>query len=353
MATPADIRVSIVVPCRNEVRHIDRCLEGILSQEGRGEDWEVLVADGQSDDGTRERIEAWAARHPSVRLIDNPGRIASAGLNAAIRAARGDFVLRLDAHTEFAPDYVRQCLAVLAETGADNVGGPARTRAEGYLQRAVAAAFHSRFSTGGAGFHRPDYEGEVDTVVYGCWRRETLFALGLFDEELVRNQDDELNLRHRRRGGRLWQSPRIRSYYRPRASLAALFQQYRQYGYWKVRVIQKHRLPGAPRHLAPGLFVAGAAVGWMAGLVHWTLGAAYAAVLAAYLAIGGSFAVQAAARHGWDLLPVLPVVFATFHAGYGIGFLEGVWDFGIRRRRPRAQMTALTRDDGRALRRAA
>src|SRR5262249_25260654 len=145
-------------------------------------------------------------------------------------------------------------------------------RGDRYVSRAIAAAFRSPFSAGGANSHDPRHEGPVDSVYLGCWRRDVFSRVGLFDEELVRNQDDEWNLRLIRSGGTIWQSPRIRSWYRPRASLAALFQQYRQYGYWKVRVIQKHRRPASPRHLVPVLFLLFAAFGWPAGLLHWSLG---------------------------------------------------------------------------------
>lgn len=197
--------------------------------------------------------------HPSslsrLRLISNPGRITPTGLNAAIRGAQGDIIIRMDAHTEYAADYVRQCVEVLETTGADNVGGPAQTKAETYMEKVVAAAYHSPFSVGGARFHNVNYEGWVDTVTYGCWRRETFERFGYFDEELVRNQDDEHNLRILRGGGKIYQSPKIQSWYRPRGSLTALFKQYMQYGYWKVRVIQKHKLPASWRHLVPGAFV--------------------------------------------------------------------------------------------------
>jgi GT2 family glycosyltransferase len=189
-----------------------------------------------------------------VRTIDNPRRVVSPGLNAAIRAARGAIVIRMDAHTSYAPDYCRRCVAELERTGADNVGGPARTRTQGTRARAFAAAYHSPFSTG-ARFHDENYEGWIDTVPYGCWRKETLERLGLFDETLVRNQDDELNLRLIRAGGKIWQSPDIVSWYSPRATLTALFLQYFQYGFWKAAVVRKHRLPGSWRHLVPVAFV--------------------------------------------------------------------------------------------------
>src|SRR5262249_19053843 len=142
-----------------------------------------------------------------VRLIKNSGRIVSTGLNAAIRAARGEIIIRMDAHTEYAQDYVTNCVRVLRETGAQNVGGPWRAEGRTYLQRAIALAFNSPFSSGGARSHSVEYEGTVDTVYLGCWWKANLLDLGGFDEALVRNQDDELNLRLTRSGGKVYQTP--------------------------------------------------------------------------------------------------------------------------------------------------
>ncbi len=293
-------------------------------------DWEAIIADGGSEDGTREVVAGYARRHVRLRLIDNPGRIASTGLNAALRVARGEIVLRLDAHTRYAPDYCAACVATLLATGADNVGGPARTEAAGARARAIAGAYHSRFSTGGARFHREDYEGWVDTVPYGCWRREVFERLGGFDETLVRNQDDEFNLRLRRAGGRIWQNPRIRSWYAPRATLRALFGQYAQYGFWKVAVIRKHGA-GSWRHLTPAAFVlaqvslAGGTLGsLLAGGVPGWWGAGWALLNFAYAASLLAASLVTARRHGWDTLPWLPAAFATFHCAYGLGFLAGL-----------------------------
>src|SRR5262249_41370233 len=204
--------------------------------------------------------------------IDNPERIVSTGLNAAIRAAHGDIIVRMDVHTEYASDYVRQCVEVLEETGADNVGGPWIARGETYTARAVAAAFRSPFAVGNARGHDPFYEGPLDTVYLGCWRRDLLLRNQEFDEELVRNQDDEHNLRLTVAGGVVWQSPRIKSWYCPRSSLAGLFRQYFQYGYWKVRVIQKHGRSASLRHIVPVFFVLGLATGWLALCVHAAVG---------------------------------------------------------------------------------
>jgi hypothetical protein len=156
--------------------------------------------------------------------------------------------------------------------------------------------------------------------------------LGLFDEKLVRNQDDELNLRLLRGGGRIWQDPRIQSWYSPRASLRGLFQQYFQYGYWKVAVIRKHRLPASWRHLVPGLFVLsimvlalGCAVMAAAGAGNASVpGVLLAGAMTAYAAAGFAASLLTASRHGWDILPYLPLVFATYHASYGLGFLAGI-----------------------------
>jgi len=359
----------------------------------------MVVADGMSDDGTREILQRMAdgsqkpevrsqrsevcrqssdlrspisdlpaaSQPPRLRLIDNPGRIVPTGLNAAIRAARGDIIIRMDAHTEYGPDYVRQCVAVLQETAADNVGGPARTKAETYMQKAVAAAYHSPFAVGGARFHNVDYEGPVDTVTYGCWRKEAFERFGYFDEELVRNQDDEHNLRIIRGGGQIWQSPRIKSWYRPRGTLGALFCQYMQYGYWKVRVIQKHKLPASWRHLVPGAFVLilmllalGSLLlplaSWLFSLgssgpavrgpvVPWSRASLVALLLAlsSYLIAVSMTSVHTAWKSEWRLLPALPLVFPCYHFGYGWGFLRGLWDFVVRRRKQNVTFEKLTR----------
>ncbi len=330
--------ISIVSACRNERKHIRAFIDSLLAQDLAGFDWEIIIADGASEDGTKEALSEVSRENPRVAVIDNPSRIVSTGLNAAIRAARSDIILRMDAHTEYASDYIQRCVEALETSGAQNVGGPARTKAEGRRAGAIQAAYHSRFSTGGAKFHDENYTGYVDTVTYGCWRKETLLKLGLFDEKLVRNQDDELNLRLTRAGGKIWQSAEIVSWYRPRATLSALFRQYFQYGFWKVAVIRKHRIPGSWRHLIPGVFVAGnialllaalcLAVAGRGDLAEKTL-LGWAAVLAAYVLASIVASVAAAKKFGWQLLPYLPGTFAVFHVSYGLGFLLGsvYWSF--------------------------
>jgi succinoglycan biosynthesis protein ExoA len=323
--------LSVLVPCRNEVVNIDACLRSILAQETPPGDFEVIVADGMSDDGTRAALARIAADDERIRLVDNAGRIASTGLNAAIRVAHGKILARMDAHCLYAPDYLRRCVEALDASGADNVGGPYRTWAEKPAERAIAAASESMFAVGSQRARQVQYEGYTDTVYFGCWRREAFDRFGPFDETMVRNQDDEHNRRIIRAGGTIWQSPAIRAWYRPRSSLQALFRQYFAYGYWKVPLIMKHRGPASARHLVPATFVLSIvslpalALFWRPALRLWVgLVAVYAAGV-----LGAS--VATAARAGWDLLPRLPATFCVFHFAYGLGFLAGL----VRPRGPR------------------
>jgi len=335
--------LSVVIPCLNEVDHINGCIDDIIMFERPPGGIEIIVVDGESDDGTSEVLESLAEEHPELRLISNPLRSTPAALNLGVPAARGKFIARIDVHTRYASDYLVACIDTMRGTLADNVGGPARTEGQGSCQRAIAAAYHHWFSVGGARFHDVEFEGPVDTVTYGCWRREVFERFGLFDEEFVRNQDDEHNLRITRGGGVVWQSPKIRSWYRPRSRLSELFRQYFQYGYWKVRVIQKHRIPASWRHLVPGSFVSVlvslAAVGLIFRPAWWLL----VGIVVFYWLVDAVAAMQAASRTDWGLFPLLLPVFATYHAGYGTGSVFGFVDFILLRRGPRRMAATLTR----------
>jgi len=343
MTPPQSPLVTVILPCRNEAGYIEDCLKSILAQELPDADFEVIVADGVSNDGTHEFLERFSAENPKVRLLNNPGRIVSTGLNAALREARGEVIVRMDAHTVYAPDYIRQCLAVLRQTGADNVGGPMCTTATTYKERAVRAVFHSPFAVGGARSHNPDYEGYVDTVIYGCWRKGIFDRVGNFDEYLVRNQDDEHNLRISRDGGRIYQSPRIRSWYHVRDSFKAVLRQYMQYGYWKVLVIRNHRLPASIRHVVPAAFLGTLGLLLITGLFWRPALAAAMALAGVYLLVVLLASLLTAARTEWKLLPALPLAFYCFHLGYGYGFLRGIVDFVLFQKAPATKFVQLTR----------
>lgn len=333
--------ISVIAPCRNERAHILAFCASVARQQlPQGWCMEVLIADGGSDDGTRALLDDWCRQDARFAWLDNPGRIVSTGLNRCIAAARGAVIARLDIHSEYAADYLAQCLQALARTGADNVGGPWRAQGHTPMQRAVALAFQSRWVAGGARSRDLAYEGEVDTVYLGCWPRATFARVGGFDEQLVRNQDDEHNLRLRRAGGRIWQSPRIASSYYPRGQLGQVLRQYLQYGYWKPFVIARHGQPAALRHLVPSAFVLALAGGALLAALGWAwplalLLAAYGALLALALADMRAALTPALA------LRVLGAI-AACHVGYGWGGLRGWWDVW-RRRPPAAGFGTLTR----------
>ncbi len=372
--------VSVIVPCRNEFLHIQPFCDSVAAQQ-LPEGWrmEVLIADGQSDDGTRPLLQARVDADARFVLVDNPGRIVSTGLNRCIARSQGEFIVRLDVHTVYADDYVAQCIATWQRTGADNVGGPWRAQAPDgpshAVQRAVAAAFQSRLVSGGALSRDLAYDGEVDTVYLGAWPRSTFARFGGFDERLVRNQDDEHNLRIHRGGGRIWQSASIRSLYCPRASVGDVFRQYRQYGYWKPFVMRKHGQAAALRHLVPGLFVLSLLV-LVVMVVLGSLGTVmlhtlhplrWPAIWLATLGTGGLLALtllygaavatmcqrigaDLRQHHGGQVPPEravstwrhLPDVIAAYHVGYGLGSLRGWWDV-LRGRAPDPAYGRLTR----------
>jgi succinoglycan biosynthesis protein ExoA len=340
--------VSVVVPCRNEREHIEDCLHSILAQEPVPGTFEVIVADGMSDDGTREILEKLSCIDRRLIVVDNYNRATAHGMNAGIRLARGEYIVIVGAHNHYASDYLRSGLRVLRETGADNVGGSMMCLGQSWLQRAIAVAHHSPFAVGGARWHDIDYEGPADTVFGGFYRREVFNRVGLFDETLVRNQDDEFNLRLARAGGKIWHSPRMKSWYSPRASLTALFRQYLQYGFWKVRVVQKHRTPASVRHLVPGSFVFCLMALPLLALLNPAALPIWLGLIGLYLCCSIIASFITAARQGWRYLPLLPWIFGCYHFGYGLGFLSGVVNFVVLRRVPSDRFVELTRSPVRA-----
>lgn len=346
--------VSVIVPCRNERQHISAFCKSVAQQE-LPEGWrlQVLIADGMSDDGTRRQLQSIVAADERFVCIDNPSRIVSTGLNAAIAKAEGEVIVRMDVHTRYAPNYIAQCIAVLDESGADNVGGPWRAELAEHtndagvnpMQQAIAAAFQSPLVAGGALSRRLDYNGWVDTVYLGAWPRETFERFGNFDESLVRNQDDEHNLRIIQEGGRIWQSPTIVSTYCPRASLTALFKQYQQYGYWKPFVMRKHGQAASLRHLVPGLFVASLFPALLLAAMNRTvyLENLLGLYMVAVLVVTGLIVGDRPVSLPWSVAWRMPFVIAAYHIGYGWGSLVGWFDVLRGKTGGRADFSRLTR----------
>jgi succinoglycan biosynthesis protein ExoA len=339
------IAVTIVVAARNEERFIEPCVRSLLGQQAPPGGFEVIVADGRSDDHTRAILDRLAQEDERLRVVDNPRQITPAAWNLAIREARGRYVAIMSAHARYPDDYVLRCFELAEKLQVDNVGGPAIAEADTYLQRANAASHHSPFSVGGASWHSLAYEGKARTVFGGFYRRDVFDRVGFFDEQFVRDSDAEFNFRLELAGGTIWQSPKVRSWYAPRSTLGALFRQYRQYGYWKVRIMQKHGRTPAIRQYVPAVFVTGLVVLLLASLTGSAVARDLLALaLIAYVAVLLIASVTTAARYGWDLLPILPLTFACYHVGYGVGFLSGLFDFVLlRRTQPRRSMARLTR----------
>jgi succinoglycan biosynthesis protein ExoA len=305
--------VSVIVPARNEAATIVPCIRSILAQRVPG-GLEVIVADGDSSDGTAE-----LARSAGAAVVENPRGITPAGLNAALATARGEVIVRFDGHSEMPPGYIAACLRALEEEqGAVGVGGWWRIEGRGPWGRAAAAALASPFGVGNARLRRPPRPGEgrvdVDGFAFGCWPADVLRAFGGWDERFVRNQDFELSYRMRRAGGRIVFDPAIWSVYRPRESLPAIARQYWDYGRFKALVMADAPASTRPRHLAPIalviLMLVAATPNSLAPRARVALGV-YLSVLAAVTARG---------RGGWRTMPVL----ATIHGAWGSGVVVGL-----------------------------
>ena len=315
--------ISVVIPVRNEEATIERAIAPLLADPVDA-DVEVIVADGRSTDRTREIVESLTRRDPRVRLVDNPARVTPEGLNAAIRASRGDVIVRMDGHAEPDPGYLAACLETLRSSGAWNVGGQMRKAGATGAGRAASAAATSPFGIGGGRrFHLLKVPFDLETVWLGCWPRWVLERVGLFDPEMVGAEDEELNQRIVEAGGRIRFDPSISAAYVSRASWTGLVRQYFRYGMAKVRVIQSRPLVLRLRHLVPALFVAVIAFGLVGDLLEWWAPFVAASALVAWLWAAIWFGRPVAREFGSPLALVL-AAYACLHLGYGLGMWAGL-----------------------------
>lgn len=320
--------ISVIMPIRNESAFIRESLGAVLGQDYPADKMEVLVVDGMSTDDTRDIVAELARTHLNLRLLDNPKHIVPTAMNIALRAVRGEVVVRVDGHCVIAPDYCSRCVAHLLEERVDGVGGPIQTIGSTYLARGIAVAMSSPFGVGGVAFRTiEDRKMLVDTVAFPAYTREVILKAGLYDEELRCNEDDEFNHRLRKLDSKILLAPDVRSKYYSRSSLKKLWWQYCRYGYWKVRVMQKHPRQMRPRHFVPPLFVIALVTSVL--LAPWTIWP-LAAIGGGYLIANLIASVTTAARAGWENLPVLPLAYATLHLGYGFGFCWGLVRFAGR-----------------------
>jgi len=319
--------VSLILPIRNEAKHIRGCLESIAQQNFPHDQMEIIISDGLSTDNTKEVVETFKPSDIPLIWLDNPGKIVPTGLNLAIRQARGDVIIRVDGHTTLASDYVQQCVLALQCSGAENVGGRMNPVGKNTFGKAVALATSSPFGVGGARFHYSTQEEWVDTVYLGAWPKEVFQKVGLFDEELVRDQDDEFNYRLREAGGKILLIPRINSWYSVRSQPKDLWKQYLQYGFWKVRVFQKHPRQMRWSQFIPPIFVLAVLISLLIAILFswgWKVPLALAGL---YLLAALIATLLTAARKGWLEVCLLPFTFAILHVSYGSGFLWGLIKF--------------------------
>lgn len=321
--------VTIAVPCFNEERYIESFLSDVFEQDYPSSSIEVLIGDGMSTDRTRQILSGIiekriAEKRPGqIRLIDNPKRLQAAAMNTMIAAAKGDVIVRLDVHARYAKDFVSQCVAVLKETGAQNVGGPARPAAEKWFQRAVCAALESKLAVGNSSYRNLDAEGWVETVFPGAFPRGVFDVVGGFDPNAITNEDAELNQRIHEAGGRVYLSQKIVVHYFPRDSYKGLAKQYFSYGKGRARTMLKHGGLPSVRPLLPFFLVVGGVTLLVTSPWHPLLPIA-AGLYGTAALLEGIRVSRKARQAGLHLAPVVATIFPVLHVCHGVGFGAGL-----------------------------
>lgn len=327
MSTSSLPFVAVIMPIRNEADFIESNLNSVLTQDYPSDRMEVIVAEGMSTDGTREKLVKLKEQYPQLLVIDNLKQNIPTGLNAALDITRQEqeIIIRIDGHSSVAQDFVSKNVALLAEhPEAWSVGGPIVHSADTLFGKAAAAAMSHPFGVGNASHRFANYEGYAEGAPFPAVWRWVFERIGKFDEQLVRNEDDEFNYRIRKAGGKVYISPRIRYTYYVREETRQLFWQYFQYGFWRVKVLRKHRRPMALRQLVPASFYL-----TMIGLLLWGLllkQMIIALILPVlYVTALITAGLSALPRVGFKVASLVPLAMATIHTGYAWGFLYGIW----------------------------
>jgi glycosyltransferase involved in cell wall biosynthesis len=324
--------LSIIVPCRNEEEHIGKCLNSIIQNDYPKDRLEVFVVDGLSNDHTKKVVQEYGVRHPFIKLLDNQKKIVSVALNIGIKEAKGELIMRLDAHSTYGKNYISLCVQNHVENDVDNVGGPCITLPGSDTPRgkAIALGLSHPFGVGNQYCRIGAKEKMfVDGVTFGCYKKEVFDRIGLFDETLIRNQDDEFNLRLIKNGGKILLVPEILVYYIARDSLLKLWRMYYQYGYFKPLVAMKLGSVLSWRQLIPPLFVG--VLGFTAILSPVIKYSAwlFSLLIFTYLLADIVFAYESGRKNGLRCVFSLFLVFPILHFSYGFGYLKGIIDFII------------------------
>ncbi|MFH1096813.1 MAG: glycosyltransferase family 2 protein [Candidatus Desantisbacteria bacterium] len=324
--------VSIIIPCRNEERFIGKCLDSIIANDYPEDKLEVLVVDGMSEDGTRVVIEKYAQQSTNIKLLNNLGKIVPTAMNLGIKKAKGDIIIRVDAHNIYPKDYISKTVYWLEKTNADNVGGIWVTlpATDTLKAKAIALSLSSPFGVGNSmfriGVKEPTY---VDTVPFGAYRKEVFDKVGLFNEELVRNQDIEFNLRLKKAGGEILLVADIISYYQARSNLKDLFKQNFLNGFWVIYSMKFAKLPFSIRHLIPFAFVFSLLSSFIFSFLYKPSIYPFAFIISTYMITNISFSLWISLKKDLKYLPFLIISFLTLHFSYGFGSIWGVIKLGV------------------------
>lgn len=318
--------VSIVIPCLNEKNYILRCLQSIAAQSYPADLITTYVCDGMSNDGTRELIIDFAKAHPQFTMLDNVQKTTPFALNLGIKTCTAEIVIILGAHSELDSDFVKKSVESFGiDPAIMCTGGVLENVYENETSRMIGAAMSSSFGVGNAHFRTGNKSGFVDTVAFGAYKREVFDKVGLFDEELIRNQDDEFNFRVTNAGYKIYLNHEIKCRYFVRASFKKLYRQYYQYGYWKVFVNKKHKTITTVRQLIPMFFVLYLILLVLSSFTYSLVFLAMSAFGVLYLLLALVFAARSASSFG----AIFGVAFTFFilHFSYGLGYLKGIFDF--------------------------
>lgn len=320
--------VTIVIPCFNENEYIIRCLDSIEKQSYPKELITTFVCDGSSTDGTQELVRDYVAKNNRFQLLINTHKTTPHALNLGIKNSKSDVIIILGAHSELDVDFVKKSMETfLVDENIMCVGGVLENDYANDTSRTIGYAMSSPFGVGNAHFRTGARKGYVDTVAFGAYRKEIFEKVGLFDEELIRNQDDEFNYRVTSNGYKIYLNPEIKCKYFVRAFYGKLFRQYYQYGYWKVYVNRLHKTVTTGRQLIPALFVLYLLVLPFSFIIGGPVAIYSSLFLFLYLVFAITFA---SIKHSNPLVMVkITFTFLILHLGYGTGYLKGVLDFLI------------------------
>lgn len=325
-----ETRVSVIVPCHNEERYIRGCLESIIENDYPKDKMEVLVVDGRSSDRTREVAKEFIEKYPFIRLLDNPQRIVPIALNIGIMQAGGGVIVIMGAHAVYPNDYLSRLVYWLEKSGADCVGGILVTKpgSNTFTAQVIAITLSSPFGVGNSLFRTTSENREpqyVDTVPFGCYRSEIFQKIGLFNENLTRNQDIEFNLRLKREGGKILLIPDVVSYYHSRSTIKDLFKQNFWNGFWVIYSLKFAKLPFSIRHLVPFLFVLSLMGSLLLSFVYYPFIYLFSFVFGLYSCVSLFFCSKLSLKHGLKYLPPIILTFLTLHSSYGVGSLGGMF----------------------------